>query len=94
VRSQPSIASHYRPPPPPDYRSFPSGTGAGYVPPPPPPQLAREKEEPKPWNAVCVLGLRVYSQDPEVSINLVKPKDAEEGAILDIDGDTAAGATM
>ncbi|KAF1850642.1 cysteine proteinase [Cucurbitaria berberidis CBS 394.84] len=49
---------------------------------------------PKPWNAVCVLGLRVYSRDPEVSIKLVKPKDLEEGAILDIDGDTAAGATM
>jgi len=51
-------------------------------------------EEPKPWNAVCVLGLRVCSQDSEVSIKLVKPKDVEEGAILDVDGDTAAGATM
>jgi hypothetical protein len=48
---------------------------------------------PKPWNAVCVLGLRVYSQDPEVSIKLVKPKDVEEGAILDVGGSTA-GATM
>jgi hypothetical protein len=51
-------------------------------------------DKPKPWNAVCVLGLRVYSQDPEVSIKLVKPKNVEEGAILDVDGDTAAGATM
>ena len=50
--------------------------------------------KPKTWNAVCVLGLRVYSQDPEVNIKLVKPKDAEEGAILDVGGDTAAGATM
>lgn len=48
----------------------------------------------KPWNAVCILGLRVYSQDPDVSIKLVKPKDMEEGAILDVDGDTPAGATM
>jgi hypothetical protein len=40
-----------------------------------------------------VLGLRVYSQDPEVSIKLIKPKNVEEGAILDV-GDTAAGATM
>ncbi|KAH6629480.1 hypothetical protein C7974DRAFT_187588 [Boeremia exigua] len=48
----------------------------------------------KPWNAVCVLGLRVYSQDSGVSIKLVKPKNAEEGAILDVGGDTAAGATM
>lgn len=51
-------------------------------------------EEPKTWNAVCVLGLRVYSQDSEVSIKLIKPRDVEEGAILDVDGDTAAGATM
>lgn len=51
-------------------------------------------DRPKPWNAVCVLGLRVYSQDPEVSIKLVKPKNVEEGAILDVGGETAAGATM
>ncbi|KAE8867705.1 hypothetical protein PTNB29_01616 [Pyrenophora teres f. teres] len=58
------------------------------------PKPAPAKEEVKPWNAVCVLGLRVYSLDPEVTIKLVKPKDAEEAAILDVDGDTAAGATM
>jgi hypothetical protein len=40
-----------------------------------------------------VLGLRVYSQDPKVSIKLIKPKNEEEGAILDV-GDVAAGATM
>lgn len=51
-------------------------------------------EKQKEWNAVCVLGLRVYSQDPEVSIKLVKPKDPEEGAVLDADGATQAGATM
>lgn len=51
-------------------------------------------DKPKPWNAVCVLGLRGYSQDPEVSIKLVKPKNVEEGAILDVGGETAAGATM
>lgn len=48
----------------------------------------------KAWNAVCVLGLRVYSQDSEVSIKLLKPKNVEEGAILDFGGETAAGATM
>ncbi|KAF2996827.1 hypothetical protein E8E13_002914 [Curvularia kusanoi] len=48
----------------------------------------------RPWNAVCVLGLRVHSQDAEVTIKLIKPKNAEEGAILDVGGDTAAGATM
>lgn len=57
-------------------------------------QGAVDKEEARPWNAVCVLGLRVYSQDSEVSIRLVKPRDVEQGAILDVDGDTAAGATM
>jgi hypothetical protein len=51
-------------------------------------------DKPKPWNAVCVLGLRVYSQDPEVSIKLVKPKTLEEGATLDVGGETPAGATM
>lgn len=50
--------------------------------------------QPKPWNAVCVLGLRVYSQDPEVSIKLIKPRNMEECAIFDVDGDTAAEATM
>lgn len=48
----------------------------------------------KPWNAVCVLGLRVYSRDPDATIKLVKPKDDEEGAVLDVDGKTPAGATM
>jgi hypothetical protein len=47
-----------------------------------------------PWNAVCVIGLRVYSKEAEVSIKLVKPRDAEEGAALDVDGVTPAGATM
>ncbi|KAJ4312536.1 hypothetical protein N0V94_007393 [Neodidymelliopsis sp. IMI 364377] len=56
--------------------------------------LPPTNDKPNPWNAVCVLGLRVYSQDPEVSIRLVKPKNVEEGAILDVNGDTAAGATM
>lgn len=93
IRSQPSIASHHRPLPPPDYHGFPNYAVSGEVPPPPPPATPA-KELPKPWNAVCVLGLRVYSQDLEVSIKLVKPKDVEEGAILDVDGDTAAGATM
>jgi hypothetical protein len=75
------------------YGRYP-GSVYGDVPPPPPVQRTAVKEEPRPWNAVCVLGLRVYSQDPEVRIKLVKPKDVEEGAILDVDGDTPAGATM
>jgi hypothetical protein len=47
-----------------------------------------------PWNAVCVIGVRVYAKDPQVSITLVKPKDPEEAAILDVDGATPAGATI
>jgi hypothetical protein len=71
--------------------------------PPPAPTAPSEAAEPaetsppdsksSPWNAVCVIGLRVYSKDAEVSVKLVKPRDAEEGAALDVDGVTPAGAT-
>ncbi|KAJ4363859.1 hypothetical protein N0V95_000928 [Ascochyta clinopodiicola] len=57
------------------------------------PQSPADRKQ-KAWNAVCTLGLRVYSQDPGVSIKILKPKNVEEGAILDVNGDTAAGATM
>ncbi|RBQ95330.1 hypothetical protein VDGD_07732 [Verticillium dahliae] len=46
-----------------------------------------------PWNAVCVIGLRVYARDPSVSVSLVKPDDDFEGAALTVDGEPA-GATM
>ncbi|GKT87630.1 calpain family cysteine protease [Colletotrichum tofieldiae] len=42
-----------------------------------------------PWNAVCVLGLRVYAQDAEVAIKLVKPSDEEEASSLTVDGEAA-----
>ena len=45
------------------------------------------------WNAVCVLGLRVYSRDPEIAIELVKTEDAEEATTLTVEG-KPAGATM
>lgn len=73
-------------------RRYYAASDAGAAPPPPPKAAAENKQNP--WNAVCVLGLRVYSKDPEVSIRLIKPKDAEEGAVLDADGATQAGATM
>jgi len=38
-----------------------------------------------PWNAVCVMGLRVYTKDTEVSISLAKPKDDQEAASLDVE---------
>lgn len=59
-----------------------------------PAQTSPPDSKSEPWNAVCVVGLRVYSKDAEVSVKLVKPRDAEEGAALDIDGVTPAGATM
>ena len=46
-----------------------------------------------PWNAVCVVGLRVYSKDPALSIEIVRPKmDNDAETPLDLD-DPAAGAT-
>jgi hypothetical protein len=38
-----------------------------------------------PWNAVCVIGLRVYSKDTEVTIALAKPKNDEEAASLAVE---------
>jgi len=46
-----------------------------------------------PWNAVCVIGLRVYSQDKDITIEAVKTKNDEEGATLVVDSH-AAGATL
>jgi hypothetical protein len=45
-----------------------------------------------PWNAVCVIGLRVYSKNAGAAIDIVTPKDSE-GASLQIDTKTWAGAT-
>ncbi|KAK0674419.1 putative calpain [Cercophora samala] len=57
-------------------------------------KLAEDEESPSiPWNAVAVLGLRVYAQDSGVSVHLAKPKNDEEGASLVIDSQ-AVGATM
>lgn len=52
-----------------------------------------DEVEHDPWNAVCVVGLRVYSKDPDLSIEIVSPKmDNDAEAPLDLD-DPAAGAT-
>ena len=47
-----------------------------------------------PWNAVCVVGLRVYSKDPDLCLEVVRPvpEDHEVEAALDMD-DPAASAT-
>lgn len=48
---------------------------------------------PDPWNAVCVVGLRVYSKDPKLSLEVMRfPPEADE-APLDRD-DPAASATI
>jgi len=49
-----------------------------------------------PWNAVCVVGLRVWSKDNNVAINVVRPDGKvrdEEGKGLDVD-DSAKDATV
>ncbi|KAJ5081637.1 Alpha/beta hydrolase fold-3 [Penicillium alfredii] len=47
-----------------------------------------------PWNAVCVVGLRVYSKDPKLSLEVVRPvPENEVEAPLDRD-DPAASATI
>lgn len=58
-------------------------------------EVGKDSKEPEnPWNAVAVIGLRVYSKDPDLVVTLVKPKDPEEAALLDVDGGgTGAGAT-
>lgn len=54
---------------------------------------SEDDEDDTRWNAVCVICLRVYSQDPGLVISLVKPEDAEEASSL-VQGQTPAGATM
>lgn len=62
----------------------------------PTPDLSYEDMEEDSWNAVCVVGLRVYSQDPELGIDVVRPKEfdmSEMESALDRD-DPASAATQ
>jgi len=47
-----------------------------------------------PWNAVCVVGLRVYSKDSDLSIEIIRPRHGEddEDTPLDVD-DASKGAS-
>jgi hypothetical protein len=67
---------------------------AEQVPPPPPnPEEEEDEFEADPWNAVAVVGLRVYSKESGVSVKVVRPRDWEDGeGKLDVD-DSAADAT-
>ncbi|EON68133.1 hypothetical protein W97_07282 [Coniosporium apollinis CBS 100218] len=59
----------------------------------PEPEESEDEVERDPWNAVCVVGLRVYSKDTQVKIEVVKPKEkAVESKTLDVD-DREADAT-
>jgi hypothetical protein len=46
------------------------------------------------WDPVAVVGLRVYSKDPQIKVTLVKPDSLEEASLLNIDGVNKAEATM
>lgn len=68
-----------------------------------PPRNPRPKERPDPfdegdddivdpWNALCMVGLRVYSKDPDLRIEVVMPGEGEKPG-LDID-DKQAGVPV
>lgn len=58
-----------------------------------PPLMDRNEPALDPWNAVCVVGLRVYSKDPMLSLQVVRPVPEDDTeAPLDRD-DPAASAT-
>lgn len=79
------------PTPPPEVTNEAVAIGAA----PPLPEEEDENQvfEDDPWNAVCVVGLRVYSKDKDTSILIVRPKTELEGETeLDID-DNSKGAS-
>lgn len=46
-----------------------------------------------PWNAICVVGLRVYSKDRETCIQVIRPKEEDDSETpLDVD-DISKGAS-
>ncbi|KAL8741673.1 MAG: hypothetical protein Q9190_005747 [Brigantiaea leucoxantha] len=48
-----------------------------------------------PWNAVCVVGLRVYSKDKGLSVEVVRPKSKDDEADIPLDVDDASkGASV
>lgn len=58
-----------------------------------PPSMDHNEPPVDPWNAVCVVGLRVYSKDPMLTLQVVRPVPEDDTeAPLDRD-DPAASAT-
>ena len=45
-----------------------------------------------PWNAVCVIGLRVYSKHPSIQVDVKNSRDAEAN-LLELGKAISAGAT-
>ncbi|QDS76058.1 hypothetical protein FKW77_005657 [Venturia effusa] len=50
------------------------------------------EQSPDPWNAVAVIGLRVYSKDANLTVTLVKPEMSEKAAMSHGNGVSGAGA--
>lgn len=56
-------------------------------------RLDEEETSCDPWNAVCVVGLKVYSKDRKLSLQVIRsPAEEDTEAALDCD-DPAASAT-
>ena len=71
------------------------GEGDGSLSPKPGLESPEDAEKPlRPWNAVCVIGLRLYAKDPEVTITLKQPKDAEEASSIAFEGIPPADARV
>lgn len=66
---------------------------AAQNPPPAPTEEEPDEFERDPWNAIIVVGLRVYSKNSDVTVRIVRPNTWEDGKSgLDVD-DPAADAT-
>lgn len=73
--------------------SQPSPSSTTSFPGPPPPNGGGADGSVNPWNAVCVVGLKVFSKDPELKLQVVRPGCFDGEAPLDRD-DPAVSATF
>ncbi|PCH00265.1 Peptidase C2, calpain family [Penicillium occitanis (nom. inval.)] len=73
--------------------SQPSPSSTASFPGPPPPNGGGGDGSVNPWNAVCVVGLKVFSKDPELKLQVVRPGCFDGEAPLDRD-DPAVSATF
>lgn len=73
--------------------AHPSPSSTASFPGPPPPNSGGGDGSVNPWNAVCVVGLKVFSKDPELKLQVVRPGCYDGEAPLDRD-DPAVSATF